>query len=140
MSTNTKQKTQAKKPRRTFAAREKCEAVLAVWSERRKPAEVCREMQIPWQQLTNWQDSAMKGMMQAFDPRRSPDGQRLAPLSPRVEKLLAKADVAITPLQEDLVRAIPNAIRKHRERGRRLRLEGTLDSRAKWLSSPHQRG
>ena len=96
MSTNTTKKKTAPKVRRSFAAKEKCEAVLSVWSERRKPAEVCREMQIPWQQLNNWQDTAMKGMMLALDPRRSPDGQRLAPVSPRVEKLLAKADTLVT--------------------------------------------
>jgi len=97
MSTNTTQKKNAaKKPRRVFAAREKCEAVLAVWSERRKPAEVCREMDIPWQMLNNWQDAAMKGMMRALEPRRMPDGQRLPLLSPRVEKLLEKADVVVT--------------------------------------------
>ncbi len=97
MSTNkTQKKSEAKRTRRVFAAREKCEAVLSVWSERRKPAEVCRELEVPWQQLTNWQDAAMKGMMQALDPKRSPDGHRLAPLSPRIEKLLAKADVVVT--------------------------------------------
>ena len=96
MSTNTTQKKETKRPRRVFAAREKCEAVLAVWSERRRPAEVCREMEIPWQQLTNWQDTAMKGMMLALDPKRSPDGQQLPLLSPRMEKLLEKADVAVT--------------------------------------------
>ena len=74
----------------------KCEAVLSVWSERRKPSEICREMEIPWQQLNNWQDVAMKGMLKALDPKRSPDGQRLAPVSPRVEKLLEKADTALT--------------------------------------------
>jgi len=96
MSTNTTRKKTAPKARRSFAAKQKCEAVLSVWSERRKPAEVCREMQIPWQQLNNWQDTAMKGMMLALDPKRSPDGQRLAPVSPRVEKLLAKADTLVT--------------------------------------------
>ena len=96
MSTNTTRKKTAPKARRSFAAKEKCEAVLSVWSERRKPAEVCREMDIPWQQLNNWQDRAMKGMLMALDPKRSPDGQRLAPVGPRVEKLLAKADTLVT--------------------------------------------
>jgi transposase-like protein len=97
MSTNTtRQKGEEKKTRRVFAAREKCEAVLSVWSERRKPAEVCRELEIPWQMLNNWQDAAIKGMMQALEPRRTPDGQRLPLLSPRVEKLLEKADVVVS--------------------------------------------
>lgn len=97
MSTNpTTQKKKTVARKRVFPAKEKCEAVLAVWSERRKPSEICREMEIPWQLLNNWQDTAMKGMMQALDPKRSPDGYRLAPVSPRVEKLLEKADVSLS--------------------------------------------
>lgn len=97
MSTNnTTQKKRTTAGKRSFPAKEKCEAVLAVWSERRKPSEICRELEIPWQLLNNWQDTAIKGMMQALDPKRSPDGQRLAPVSPRVEKLLEKADVALS--------------------------------------------
>lgn len=95
MSTNQK-KTETKKTKRVFTAREKCEAVLAVWSERRKPAEICREMEIPWQLLNNWQDAAMKAMMQVLEPRQAADGMRLPSLSPRVEKLLAKADVVVS--------------------------------------------
>lgn len=96
MSANTVRKKTAPKARRSFAAKQKCEAVLSVWSERRKPAEVCRELEIPWQQLNNWQDTAMKGMMLALDPKRSPDGQRLSAVSPRVEKLLEKAESIVT--------------------------------------------
>ena len=97
MSTNNNpKKNETREAKRVFAAREKCEAVLAIWSERRKPAEVCREMEIPWQLLENWQQTAMKGMVHALEPRRTPDGQRLALLSPRMEKLLGKADVVAT--------------------------------------------
>ena len=97
MSTNnTTRKKKTTNTKRSFPAKQKCEAVLAVWSERRKPSEICRELEIPWQLLTNWQDTAIKGMMQALDPKRSPDGHRLAPVSPRVEKLLEKADVALS--------------------------------------------
>jgi hypothetical protein len=97
MSTNpTTQKKKTPKARRSFPAKLKCEAVLSVWSERRKPAEVCRELQIPWQQLNTWQDTAMKAMMLALDPKQTPDGQRLAAVSPRVEKLLEKAEGIVT--------------------------------------------
>ena len=96
MSANTVRKKTAPKARRSFTAKLKCEAVLSVWSERRKPAEVCRELEIEWQQLNNWQDTAMKAMMQALDPKRTPDGQRLAAVSPRVEKLLEKAEGIVT--------------------------------------------
>lgn len=94
MSTNPKN--ERKKPKRVFTAREKCEAVLSVWSERRKPAEVCRELEIPWQLLENWQTTAMKGMMRSLDSRRTPDGERPALLSPRMEKLLVKADAVVS--------------------------------------------
>jgi hypothetical protein len=57
---------------------------------------VCRELEIEWQQLNNWQDLAMKAMMLALDPKRTPDGQRLSAVSPRVEKLLEKADTLVT--------------------------------------------
>ena len=96
MSTNTDQKKEVKRTRRVFAAREKCEAVLSVWSERRKPAQVCREMEITWQQFENWQKTAMKAMIQALEPRRMPDGGQLPQLSPRMEKLLETTDTVVT--------------------------------------------
>jgi hypothetical protein len=36
--------------------------VLSVWAERRRPAEVCREMSIAWMQFSQWQNHALKGM------------------------------------------------------------------------------
>ena len=89
MSTNEiKKKTPREK--RTFPAKEKCEAVLSVWSERRKSSEVCRELGLTWQQFENWQKAAMKGMLQALEPRRGAKRDRPAPLGPRLEKLLEK--------------------------------------------------
>lgn len=91
MSTNPKtKKPPAPRQRRVFGAKEKCEAVLAVWSERRTPTEVCRELGIPWQQLNAWQKVAMEALMKGLEPRQ---GQEPRPaLSPRVQTLLGKTE------------------------------------------------
>ena len=50
-------------------AEEKCRAVLSVWTERRKPGEVCRELGVAWSLLSQWQERAMEGMLLALQPR-----------------------------------------------------------------------
>jgi hypothetical protein len=50
-------------------AKEKCRAVLSVWTEKRKPGEVCRELGIAWTVLNQWQERAMEGMLLALQPR-----------------------------------------------------------------------
>ena len=50
-------------------AEQKCRAVLSVWTERRKPGEVCRELGISWNILNQWQDRAMEGMLLALQSR-----------------------------------------------------------------------
>ena len=52
-------------------AEEKCRAVLSVWTERRKPGEVCRELGVGWGILNQWQERAMEGMLLALQPRIS---------------------------------------------------------------------
>ena len=47
-------------------AEEKCRAVLSVWTERRKPGEVCRELGVAWTVLNQWQERAMEGMLLAL--------------------------------------------------------------------------
>ena len=69
-------------------AMDKCRAVLSVWSERRKPAEVCRELSIQWAILEHWQNRAMEGMLQALEPRINLD--RGPALSPRLASLMEK--------------------------------------------------
>ena len=59
------EKTERKK--RTYqpsnlSAQDKVQAVLAVWTERCKPAEVCRQMNINWITFNHWQKRAMEGM------------------------------------------------------------------------------
>lgn len=78
------------KPRRSVSksipAAEKCRAVLSVWTEKRKPAAVCRDLGIKWTILMHWQNRALEGMLQALEPRRNLE-QGVA-LSPRLQSLL----------------------------------------------------
>jgi hypothetical protein len=72
-------------------AKEKCRAVLSVWTERRKPGEVCRELGVAWSILNQWQERAMEGMLLALQPRVAVDkavalNSRLAVLLERKSK------------------------------------------------------
>ena len=72
---------------------EKCRAVLSVWTERRKPGEVCRELGVAWGILKQWQDRAMEGMLLALQPR-VPVERGMA-LSPRLAVLLKKSQAGM---------------------------------------------
>ena len=72
---------------------EKCRAVLSVWTERRKPGEVCRELGVAWGILQQWQDRAMEGMLLALQPR-VPVERGMA-LSPRLAVLLKKSQAGM---------------------------------------------
>ena len=78
-----------KRPRQsspTYPATEKVQAVLAVWTERCKPAEVCRQLKINWITFQQWQRRAMEGMLQALESRVNlSKGEAL---SPRLQHLL----------------------------------------------------
>jgi len=69
-------------------AQEKCQAVLTLWTERRKPGEICRELGVAWGVLQQWQDRAMEGMLLALQPRVTVE--RGVALSPRLAVLLEK--------------------------------------------------
>ncbi len=87
MSTNPKSKrATAPRERRVFPTKVKCEAVLAVWAERRRPTEICRELGIPWQQLNVWQQRCMSAMMSALEPPQTAEAKPA--LSPRLARLL----------------------------------------------------
>jgi hypothetical protein len=69
-------------------ALDKAQAVLALWTERCKGSEVCRQYQINWATLKSWEERAMEGMLQALEPQvRLSQGQAL---SPRLRALLHK--------------------------------------------------
>jgi len=78
----------ARPPSQPHSAAEKAQAVLAVWTERVKPAEVMRVMGVSYVALQQWQERAMEGMLQALESRANlADG---AALSPRLRALLQK--------------------------------------------------
>ena len=73
---------------RPFTAPQRVQAVLAVWTERRRPVEVCRELAITEKVLSQWEKRALSGMLQALEtPTRLEAGPAL---SPKRERLLAQ--------------------------------------------------
>ena len=71
-----------------YTAEQKCRAVLSVWTERRKPGEVCQELGVAWSLLNQWQERAMEGMLLALQPRVPAD--KGVALSPRLAVLLER--------------------------------------------------
>jgi transposase-like protein len=73
-------------PSPQHSAPDKVQAVLAVWTERCKPSEVCRQLGVNWITLNYWQRRAMEGMLQALESRVNlSKGEAL---SPRLQALL----------------------------------------------------
>ncbi len=70
-------------------AEEKCRAVLSVWTERRKPGEVCRELGVAWSLWKQWQERAMEGMLSALQPR-VPVTEKTVALNSRLAVLLER--------------------------------------------------
>jgi hypothetical protein len=83
--------TKPKKPqpqRPNPTATEKAQAVLAVWTDCCKGADICRQYQINWTTLKAWEDRAIEGMLQALEPQvKLTQGKAL---SPRLQALLQK--------------------------------------------------
>jgi len=86
-----------KRERVVHSAREKAEAVLSWWTERRRPSEICREMKITGTLLSQWQERAMEGMLVALAPRTRTDEEPKPPLPAKVERLLARKTSSETP-------------------------------------------
>src|SRR5476651_1769876 len=75
-------------PALPHTAAQKAQAVLAIWTERVKTAQVMKSLQVPYITLQQWQERAMEGMLQALEPRVNlADG---AALSPRIRALMDK--------------------------------------------------
>ena len=86
-SSNPKPKKQ-RLPSPNYSAQEKAQAILAVWTERCRPAEVCRQLKVNWITFHHWQQRAMEGMLQGLESRVNlAQGQAL---SPRLQALLLK--------------------------------------------------
>ncbi|MBU4460775.1 MAG: hypothetical protein KJ579_09430 [Verrucomicrobia bacterium] len=79
-----------RKERTVRSAREKCQAVLSLWTGRRRPSEICREMEVPSNLLNCWQERAMEGMLGALEPRTRRQEDRGPMLAPRMERLLER--------------------------------------------------
>jgi hypothetical protein len=78
----------AKKEALPYNAQQRAQAVLSIWSERRRPAEVCQELAISPAVLSHWEKRALAAMLQALEshPRLEPGPA----LSPKLERLLAR--------------------------------------------------
>ena len=84
-------KRRRRSPSSAHTAEQKAQAVLAIWTERVKIAEVMRTLAVPYMTLQQWQQRAMEGMLQALEPRTNlADG---AALSPRLRALLRRQQV-----------------------------------------------
>lgn len=77
------------KPRRIFSSEVKTRAVLEVWTESRKPAQIARELEISTTQLDLWSKRAMKAVLTAMEPREGDPGKEPT-LSPRMERLIGR--------------------------------------------------
>ena len=83
---------EASKPKKLsvqHTAQERAEAVLSIWSERRRPRELIKQMSINAAVLSQWQHRAMSAMLKALEPRDK-EPEKGPALSPRLEKLLAR--------------------------------------------------
>ena len=76
-----------RKSRKRFNARMKAQAVLMVWSGRRKASVICREMAISWGVLSQWQDKAMEGMLAYLEPQCREESKNPS-LTGRLKELL----------------------------------------------------
>ena len=83
-----------KKEMKVYNAHQRAQAVLAVWTERRRPAEVCRQMGINSTLLAQWQERAMGGMVEALQPRCRAEQQLGPALTGKLERLLARQALA----------------------------------------------
>jgi len=78
----------AKKEPLLYNAQQRVQAVLSIWTERRRPAELCQELAISPAVLSHWEKRALAAMLKALESQT-----RLEPgpaLSPKLERLLAR--------------------------------------------------
>ena len=77
-----------KRQTRMYSAKEKAQAVLALWSGRRSPSALTRELEVPWAAINTWEKRALSGMLTALDPTWKQAAEDQPSLPRRVEKLL----------------------------------------------------
>ena len=78
-----------KKETKVYNAHQRAQAVLMVWTEARRPSEVCRQMGISSVLLGQWQERAMEGMLLALQPR-IPATEKTVALNSRLAVLLER--------------------------------------------------
>ena len=64
------------------------QAVLSLWTERRRPGEICQELAVTPKVLSYWETRALSGMLKALEAQRKLDPGPA--LSPKLERLLAR--------------------------------------------------
>jgi hypothetical protein len=77
---------------------EKCRAVLAVWTERKQAAALCRELGMSASLFSQWQDRALSGMLEALEPRGT-RAQTQGPALPLLVKRLLDRKARARELQ-----------------------------------------
>lgn len=82
--------TKAKKERTVHSAQVKCQAVLALWTGRRRMAELCRELNVPANLIMGWQERALEGMLKALEPRTRRQEDRGPILADRLQRMLER--------------------------------------------------
>jgi hypothetical protein len=76
---------------RVHSAKEKAQAVLSVWSGRRSPSALMKDLGVPWVAINQWEKRAISGMLTALDPTWKQGVEEQPILPRRVEKLIEKA-------------------------------------------------
>ena len=71
-----------------YGAVEKCRAVLAVWTERKKATALCRELQVSDSVFWHWQERALSGMLEALEPRSTREAEQGPALPAQIKRLL----------------------------------------------------
>jgi hypothetical protein len=77
-----------KRTTRVCSARDKAQAVLALWSGRRSPSSLTKELNVPWAAINTWEKRALSGMLTALDPTWKQATAEQPSLPRRVEKLI----------------------------------------------------
>ncbi len=75
----------AKKEPLPYNAQQRAQAVLSIWTERRRPREVCQELAIRPAVLSHWEKRALAAMVEALGNRGH--GRPLLPIDPEKEAL-----------------------------------------------------
>ena len=83
-----------RQPAPSYPAADKVQAVLAVWTDRCRAADVCRQLKINFMTFQHWQRRAMEGMLQALESRVNLSKGQV--LSPRLQTLLSNRQRRLT--------------------------------------------